>query len=407
MKNVFLTAALLFSLLISAAPAKHVIYHEERAAGESVTPTGLFTVTDNETPRKTQKAQKSSLASRLTQTGKDFFWKPSQIEHKATGGADLTDACLSQDESLLVIAEKIGGTNKNNATRLILFDLKNKRIAAGHLLKKRRITAIRFLPGTDQLLAVQEEQPVFGNKNAVIKVDLKTGEVTASSLSAPGKITSFCSNGRKVWYTVENVKQIFELSAGDLSASAGISTAVSAPKAALSPDNSHLVVYGNGPAEIYAVAGNRSAGLAETADLPGTQKDAICLVLNNKASQLLFVEPEKKVVFVQNGVSRTLVEKNTALSAYFPKHNALLQGVEKLNAIVNIALPGGDQTEKPLQPGKLKPLSRNANWALLPLSAKNIKAVLIDHRGNIMILEKTKRRWKKYVLLTVDKTGYR
>ena len=75
--------------------------------------------------------------------------------------------------------------------------------------------------------------------------------------------------------------------------------------------------------------------------------------------------------------------------------------------LLKFTLPSTMPEGKPVVPGKLKPLSRNTTWKLLPLTGNGIQAILIDHRANVMRLEITKRRWKKHAVLTIDKTGFR
>ena len=48
-----------------------------------------------------------------------------------------------------------------------------------------------------------------------------------------------------------------------------------------------------------------------------------------------------------------------------------------------------------VSPRRLKPFNRNDNFRLFNRSGKEPQAILVDHRGNVSILEIRPRRWKK------------
>jgi hypothetical protein len=85
--------------------------------------------------------------------------------------------------------------------------------------------------------------------------------------------------------------------------------------------------------------------------------------------------------------------------------NFLLYGLLKNNAVGRVTLPDTEVEGRPVIPSKLKPINRNSTWKIFALTGTPQKALLIDIRGNVTLLEITKRRWKKIPVLTVDRTG--
>ena len=404
MKRIFLLLSTVFFYSLQAGPALPAIRMEQTDERPKVAETGKLTEFEssgkNSSPR-------GSAAGRLA-AGKDFQWQPSQIEGRATGGADIRELLLSADESLLVMMERIGGENKPNSTRFILVSLRDKKIIRAVTLKERRITAAAFIPGTDTLVAAESAQPEFGRDTALVKIDLKRGKISAASRPEKDAVTSLCTDGEKVWYTVKNSTMIRELRLDGFSAEPGsVRTRAAAPGIALSPDGSRLVAFGRGVCEIFKTSPDSPAALQQSFETAGNFSPAQVLVLDDSASSIVLLEPAGQAVLYLGGSPKTLTEKCAPVAAFFKEENMLLLGLLKNDAIIKIPLPGAEPEGKPVVPGKLKPASRNGNLKLLALSGTPARAVLVDSRANVMLLEITKRRWKKTPILTVNKTGFR
>ena len=58
-------------------------------------------------------------------------------------------------------------------------------------------------------------------------------------------------------------------------------------------------------------------------------------------------------------------------------------------------LPAATAPSMMVSPRRLKPFNRNDNFRLFNRSGKEPQAILVDHRGNVSILEIRPRRWKK------------
>jgi hypothetical protein len=120
---------------------------------------------------------------------------------------------------------------------------------------------------------------------------------------------------------------------------------------------------------------------------------------------VLLVEPDKRAILYRNTVPAEFSAKPAGFQALFRKDNFLLYGLLKNNAIGRVTLPDTEVEGRPVIPSKLKPINRNSTWKIFALTGTPQKALLIDIRGNVTLLEITKRRWKKIPVLTVDRTG--
>ena len=406
MKHRFLLPVLLFSGLICASAETSVYYSDNEDNRPKVAQTGTFSELPSPGTKNNSGVPRSSTAGRLAVNNRAFSWKPSQITTKATGGADLISATLSDDETVLLIAERIGGVNKPNSARLILINIRNNKIMRSVLLNEKRLSDVMFIPGSDKVLAASAAQKEFNTSDTLLVSDLRLGKITSESAPADGKITSFCSDGTKVWYTIENTSFLYEIALDDIKARpAVIRSLVTSPRLVLAPDNMTLVVYGKNKLEKYKVSPEQRPVLLQCFDaLPGFAP-VQALIADDSGSCVLLVEPDRKAVLYQDTVPSELAEKPAGFQALFRKENFLLYGMLKNNAIGRITLPNTEIEGRPVVPAKLKPVNRNATWKLFTLSGTPQKAVLIDIRGNITLLEITKRKWQKTPILTVDRTG--
>ena len=405
MKRKFLLLAALFQFLLAAGPAVPVIRMEQAEERPQVAETGKLTEFSLGTAEVS--APGGTAAGRLA-AGKDYQWQPSQLTGRATGGADLADMILSPDESLLVMVERVGGENKPNSTRFILTSLRDRKIIRAVTLAERRISHIAFIPGSNRLIASEDAQSEFNRKNRLVTIDLRQGKILAASRPESSPLTSLCTNGKKVWYTVEKSGLIRELALDALGAEPE-KIRTQAPEARIipSPDGKMLISFGGEKCERFKINADGPATLYHACDTERNFSPVQAVSLNDDGSHLLLAEPAGRAILSLNGSSKTLTEKSGAVAAFFKKENTLLLGLLKNDAIVKIPLPAAEPEGKPVTPGKLKPASRNGNLKLLPLAGSPIRAVLVDTRANVMLLEITKRRWKKTPILTVDKTGFR
>ena len=406
MKHRFLLFVMLFSGLLAASSNSQLYYSENTDDRPKIEQTGSFSGSPSPGVKNNSGVPRGSSAGRLAVNDMSFSWKPSQISTKATGGADLISASLSDDETVLLIAERIGGTNKPNSTRLVLLNVRNNKIIRGMLLKERRLSNAAFIPGSDKVLAVQQAQTEFGMQDVLLVIDLKRNKITSQSAPATGKISSCCTDGTKVWYTVDRNSFIHELTLDEMKEKPVlIRSLVTDPRLVITPDNATVIVYGKNKIEKYKASAEKKLALSQIFDTVPRFSPTQALIADDSGSLILLVEPDKRAVLYKDTIPAEFSAKPAGFQALFRKDNVLLYGLLKNNAIGVITLPDTEVQGRPVIPAKLKPINRNNTWKMFALSGTPQKALLIDIRGNVTILEITKRRWKKIPVLTVDRTG--
>ena len=405
MKHRFLLSGLLFSGILYASATTPLIHMEQEDSRPQVTESGKLNAIPMPGTRNSSGVPRGSTAGRLAVNGYEFNWTPSQQSGKATGGADLLSACLSDDETALLLTERIGGSNKPNSTRLILINTGNGKIIRSTFLKERRLAETQFLPGSDQVLAIQHAQADFEMPEALIRIDLKSGKVI-SQCQATGEILSFCSDGSKAWFTVKEENFIYEVDLSDMEKSpVSIRTVVENPRLILTPDAQKVIAYGKGKIEKFKPSAETKLTLEQAFDSPAGFAPAQAFIADDSGFLMLLCEPDKKAVLFKGASYEEIDTKPAGFHAIYRKENLLFYGILKHNAIGMIPLPGTALKGRPIVPGKLKPVSRNVTWKMFALSTSPCKILLIDTRSNITMLEITKRRWKKSNVLLVDKTG--
>ena len=173
----------------------------------------------------------------------------------------------------------------------------------------------------------------------------------------------------------------------------------------VAPDNATVIVYGQNKLEKYKASSDKKLSLIQTFDTVGRFSPTQALVADDSGSLVLLVEPDKRAILYRNTVPAEFSAKPAGFQALFRKENVLLYGLLKNNAIGRVTLPDTEVEGRPVIPTKLKPINRNNTWKIFALTGTPQKALLIDIRGNVTMLEITKRRWKKIPVLTVDRTG--
>ena len=85
------------------------LYNEEESLPE-VEATGSLLAIDAPGRDNAADTPAERSAAKVAVPDKLFEWTPSPDPGRVTGGADLIDALLSADQSLLILIEKVGGT---------------------------------------------------------------------------------------------------------------------------------------------------------------------------------------------------------------------------------------------------------------------------------------------------------
>lgn len=386
----------------SGAP---LIYVDEEIERPAVTETGSVVTISAPGGDSVAGTPAGMAAARLAAHDRIFQWTPSPAR-RATGGADLVGAALSPDESLLVLAERVGGEGELNSTRLILINLLNGKIANILEIRERRLGEIIFPPGGDAVVAIQYAQPEFDHPAGLVLIDLRSGGIRSESAPMPEAPRSLSSNGESVWYTLPGEDEyFFELKLSNLAGEAlSRRTRATVPRLLLDGGGRDLVVYGRGRCEYYRLEANGATydgGIA----LPEEFSPEWAAVTTLPGGRnIVFGEADGPAFLIGGGGALRIADKSGVQSCCLPSDGTLLLAIEARDALVPYALPN-TAPGREIIPGRIKPVNRNRIWRLIPRSGAEDNLVLVDIRGNVFTLTVDERRPKKNPVLIVDRTG--
>lgn len=327
----------------------------------------------------------------LVQNGKLFKWKPSPVSGRASGGADLLDAAVSPDESMLIAAERIGGANPPNSTRLVYFNLINNNIVNGFTVDDRLLRKIIFAGTSNyRLLAVTE-------RNTLVSVDLKNGKITAESAEFEHPVKTVVSDGKNVWVSLVSGNYFYQLDLDQLGGVKKIRTLAGGGILLLSDNKNTLVSVNGKRVEFYAVIDgelelqNKSINISNLEIEPDQG-----FLLNENSQILLLAQKDKKAFMLLKDSPMEILDRFAGGAAYRPSDNMLF-----LNSVANESihlfgkLPAETKAQLAVAPGKLKPFNKNETLFLFALNAKTPELISIDHKGNVWKFKILPRKWEK------------
>lgn len=361
--------------------------------------------------KKSKKQDRSNTADLVSEKGKKFFWKPSPLLSSAIKLADLTGAALSEDGSLAVVTERIGGKDKPNSTRVLLFDISRRRLAGGFELRKERISSIAFLPGTKtELIAIRGQFDPFKTKNGLVRIDLRKQKIVDTFDSPENKrITSFtCGKAGKIIFSTLNSPVLFEIDQNSFAEEpVPVKSRLSSPK--VSANGELLVVYSKDGVETFRQDEGRWIANEKLSTFPETFEPVNCTITDSAVPAICFSGAyEDDLWYSRNGVFRKIQERISGISLWDGQQKNFFAEVAANNKIVIFQMPEGSPLEKSATPNRLRPANRNGSFAFLGNRALKEKIVQIDDRGNVFLLDYSKiTRWKKYVVYIADRTGFR
>lgn len=360
--------------------------------------------------RKTGKKTAPTTADLVTEKGKKFFWKPSPLLSSTLRVADLTGAAISEDGSLVVVAERIGGEGKANSTRLLFFDVQRHRLAGGFVLPEVLISSIAFCRNSQtEIFGIRSRFTPYNVKDGLVRIDLKSKRIIDSLDSPAGAITSFATAGNgKLFFTVSNSPAVYEQDADSFSVvPRRIKSRLSSPRICVMPRI--LAAYGKEGVELFRM--NLGRWIPEEKLHPFTDSfvPVSSRVIDPALPAICFAGAyEEDLWYFRNGKLRKLKERTSGIQVWDQGAMLLIVETASNNRVFIFTMPEGTQMEKAVTPNRLRPANRNGSFAMLKAPALKSKLVQIDNRGNVFLLDYTRpARWKKSIVHITDRTGFR
>ncbi len=390
-------------VLYAEVPKIHYDWQDTAAVVE---PTGVWEKVASPGVQNNSSTPPGMLAYTISENNILFNWKPSTDISRLSGQADISGALLSLDESLLVIAEQIGGTGKPNSTRLVFVNVINNKICGGMMLEKRRIREIITIPGmSSRILAVQEAQSAFQNRNALLMIDLKRKKITQAGPGFEQPINSVCTDGSKAWVSFENNNSFAEI---DLDEPEKEPRYCDAKKPVLSlsynPGTRNIIACGSGICEFFSV--NRNIlFLEKSLNLPNDFTPVWRLNLPHISNGVLVQDKEGRGYVISSGGLVPIADRLEPYGCVLPD-KTLLAGISEKSRINNITLPDCS-VSRYFAPSSLRPFNRNKTLFIFSRTTTPQETIILDERGNVFRLALSGRRGRKTVILLTDRTGVR
>ena len=205
----------------------------------------------------------SALAARIADPDEEYVpvWRPA-FATQGFRGARLDAFAVSQDSSVLAIAERTGAALGPNGTRIILFNTSTWQVIRVFTVN-RMLKKLAFIPGTDELAAVAFPQPALKQNFGILRLDLRTNaaasfdELPFDENTPPERIALlaardgiFCSGffGQKVFFLPRGVRVT------DKTACSTFETAAPASALAITPDGKALAAVSQKAVEYFRIA---------------------------------------------------------------------------------------------------------------------------------------------------------
>lgn len=398
-----LILAMFTAALVLGAADVPAIPAEDKTEKPAVAETGkLLELTD---PAQTNRANTPPgvLGSQAAKPGVVYEWTPSPDQTRITGGADLIDAFLAPDETLLVLLEKVGGKDGPNSTRVLCWNLLNDRLVRAFRLADRKLAAAAPLPGSPGFVASQRAQKEFDQPDRLVTVDLLSGKIDQESQPLNGAVRSFAVGRKLTCAAVEGEENILVFSTRNFSEPPQpLRTLVPEPRLLLSPNGAILAVYGKGRLEAFNT--DTESGLPEmlsSRELPEDFTPVFGLLPFDSADTLILADASGKALLFSNRMQRQLTDQFSGIACHHAADRKLFLCIKPKESISLYQLPNETTPSVTVSPGELRPISRNDNFRLFTLAGSGEpELLLIDNRANILRLSVLPRRWKKSVLFS-------
>ena len=401
----FPTFSLLASavLLFGAADVPPIPFEEETER-PAVAETGRLLELKDPAADNRGNTPPGALASLVARPGVVYDWAPSPDRSRITGGADLVDAFLSSDETLLVVLEKVGGKEGPNATRVICCNLRNGKIVRGFTIPERKLAGAAPVPGSTLFVAPQAAQEAFEQPDRLVSVDLRSGRLREESQPFERPVRSFAVTAGSTYVTLEGGDSVLAIPHEAFTETPKqMKTLVPEPRVAASPDGSLLIVYGKGRCEIYST-GTEPPELLSSRELPPDFNPEWALLPGNSADLLILAENSGQALLFSGEISRPLTDKFAGTGCVRMADRLLFLAQDPKEAIGVYHLPTEVVPSITVSPGELRPFSRGRNFRLFVLTTSGEpELLLIDSHANIAWLTVKPRRWQKELLFAAPK----
>lgn len=419
-KSILLLLVLLLNLVSSAAeknskapikfaPPPIVI----NVAGERprVAVTGeFFALPLSAASRGKVKLAASSSAAVLTERDKQFTWKPSPLLSSTIRNADLTGAAISEDGTIALITERVGGEDKPNSTRFILFNIPEKCIAGGFTVKEALIDSPVFIPGRkDEVIGIRRSSSYFNTCAALVRISLRHKEVMDYAEISGRDITSFALGpDGKIFCSVSSSPDILVYDWDNMGgAPQKIRSRLNSPKLVFAGEK--LVAAGKAGVEIFHRNSRSWESKERFYSAPAGFSARNMVVIDPVVPAICFTGGfEDDFWYFRQDTFKKIKERISGVQTWDSSRKIFFAELAANSKVAIFQMPEAIEANKAATPNRLKPVSRNGSFALLRVPSFKDQMLQIDIRGNVFLLDYSRIvRWKKFPVYIADRAGLR
>lgn len=349
---------------------------------------------------------KDSIALKVAATRYLLRWSP-RWSFDGAGGTDLTASTVSGDGSLLAIAETTGAKGSPTGSLLLFMETSEWSFVRYLKMDDEKISAMLFLPNSARLLCRFERQTELKKPYRLSIINPRNGKSFSETKLVTGNISDMIVNkyGSMLFVKPEESTEVFVFKTEDLSKEpAKIETGISDSKSslALAPDNSVLLICGDGQIKVFDMEFKRvkkeSLALPDGARngkifFTGSGKDFVVLVpgkdaylyRNNAFKNIMKIPGEDAFVYSRGGKSYMAVtgQKNSSIHIFSLPEMELVTMIEC---------------------GKIKPYTAGDIMTCGIVGSKETFFILND-LGDLMEMRKPpkSKKWKKNIIFKANK----
>ncbi|MBR7156344.1 MAG: hypothetical protein IKD22_05870 [Lentisphaeria bacterium] len=381
-KILFAAVAIFLTISVSAGPA-----------------TGSLKIASTPGINNRAKCKSNLAAFAVTRNNVTFHWKPAKRANSVLGEAALSDAVISGDGSLLVIAE-----NFADSSRLILFNLISGKIGNAYTFAGRKLVKLAFIPGKKHsLLALHRSNTASA---AFLHIDLRSGSIL-SERKISGSVKDFVCSSSEIFFTTSYQICKAAVDAPESPVVNAMETNSTDGLLALSIDNKVLTHLVSGRVEFYELSRN---GLIPMTDisLPRHHRFSWIVPVLPGGTSVIVGREQGAAFIVHGGVATQITALAGPPAVQVPFKQEVIINLAVKDQILRCSLPDCTKIIG-VNPRTLRPANYNGTFRVLvqDSDAKNVLLVQIDNRGNIFRINVSNRRSKKELLLLTDNQGVR
>ncbi|MCX6985804.1 MAG: hypothetical protein NT118_13805 [Lentisphaerae bacterium] len=365
---------------------------------ESKDPDGKDTFAESDITLKTPP---ECLAGKLPPGNEKILWTPKWF-FEGTGGIRLPAFSLSQDKSVLAVIETTGTNAGPNGSRVILFNTYNWQILRIHEFPENKITKLCFINERNRMALWSEKQTSIKKPYELIVTGIDKGGIKYYSREIKSEITDIISFDDHVLVKslADAPESIYCFDSDDISKPAKrLSSSNSGGVFALSPDRTRFALAGNKSIEIFESAGLALIKKTEV-DVDYTPENAVFAGRNDWFAISAYNKP---AFFLKDTLKKQFCDISGHTLNYNSADKALF--IEKYlnNQISVFEVP--DLTEvADFIPANVTPKTKGYALFIDYLEHQN-KYLMIDSYGNLCLYAKylKSKKWKKKIILGVKR----